>query len=337
MQAVIFNEPLSVSVCDTDRPTVRPGEVLIQTLLAGLCGTDLHIFRNEYMSSFPLTPGHEFVGTVVETAQDVEDFSAGDRVVADPNLYCGRCEFCRNQQHNHCLNWQGVGITRPGALAEYVAVPASACYRVPDSLSDAEAAFIEPVSCVIHALNRLPMQVGESVLVVGAGPMGLLITQAMRHHGAGELVVVDKQPNRLEMASTMGASRTLEASANLTDELRRIEPHGFSVIVDVTGVPEAIEQAFASLRPRGRFLQFGVTPRDATVELSPYDMFHNDWSWIGSFALCYTFQQAIAWMTAGVINVKPLISHRLPLSEFPHALDQFAKGETLKVQFDPRA
>lgn len=335
MQAVVFPEPETVQVKQVADPTCEPDEVVVQVSASGLCGTDLHIYRNEYMSDFPVIPGHEFAGSVVEVGKEVTDFKVGDRVTVDPNLYCGHCYFCRNQQANHCLNWQGVGITRPGSFAEYLAAPARACYHVPDSLSDSQAAFVEPVSCVIHALNRLRVWPGDEVLIFGAGPMGLLLVQALSHSGASQVAVVEKQPERLALASRLGATATVTAGPQQTEALRELAPYGFAIVVDATGVPAVIERAFNYLKPRGQFLQFGVTPKDARISLSPYDVFQHDWTIIGSFALCYTFQPAIAWLQGGVVDVAPLISHTLPLAEFPKALQEFAAGRTLKVHLRP--
>ena len=334
MQAVVFTAPETVTVQQVPDPSCMPDEVVVKVAASGLCGTDLHIYHDEYMSDFPVIPGHEFGGVIVETGKEVTDFKIGDRVAADPNLYCGHCYFCRNEQANHCLNWQGVGITRPGSFAEYVAVPARATYSVPDNLTDAQAAFIEPVSCVVHALKRLRIWPGDEVLIFGAGPMGLLLVQAFRHSGASQVVVVEKQPDRLTLARRLGVTAAIAAGPD-QEALRDLAPYGFAIVVDATGVPAVIEQAFAYLKPRGQFLQFGVTPRDATVRLSPYDIFHRDWTIIGSFALCYTFQPAIAWLANGVVDVMPLISHNLPLSDFPRALASFADGKTLKVQLWP--
>lgn len=335
MQAVVFPSPETIVVEQVPDPPPQSEEVVVQVATTGICGTDVHIYRNEYMSDFPLIPGHEFVGTIVETGKAVTDFNVGDRVAVDPNLYCGRCYFCRTQQANHCLNWEGIGITRSGSFAQYVAAPARACYRVPDSLTDGQAAFIEPLSCVVHALSRFQVPTGGEVLIFGAGPMGLLLTQAMRHSGASQVVIVDKQPDRLALAAQMGATTTVAVGPDQEQTLRDLAPYGFAIVIDATGVPAVIERAFDFLKPRGQFLQFGVTPMDATVDLSPYKIFRYDWTIIGSFALCYTFEPTIAWLANGVIDVSPLISHTLPLTDFPTAFHQFAEGKTLKVHLQP--
>ncbi len=335
MKAVIFTGPEQVEVAQVADPVCQPDEVVIKIARVGLCGTDLHIYHNEYMSHFPVIGGHEFCGTIVEIGKEVVDFQPGQRVAADPNLYCGHCDFCRDEKANHCLNWQGVGITRPGAFAEYVTVPAKACYRLPDGLTDLQGAFIEPVSCVAHAMNRLRVWPGDEVLILGAGPMGLILSQVLRHSGAAQVVMVEKQPARLELAARLGATLTVPAGSGQDEALRSAAPYGFSIVIDATGSPRVIESAFQYLKPRGQYLQFGVAPKDAEIKIRPYDIFKNDWTILGSFAVCYTFQPAIAWLMGGVVDVEPLVSHTLPLDEFPKGLADFEAGRTLKVHLVP--
>lgn len=336
MQAVIFPEPETIVVDRVTDPGCGPDEVIVQVSMCGICGTDLHIYRNEYMSGFPLIPGHEFGGRVVEVGSAVKTgIQVGDRVAVDPNLYCGHCEFCRMEQSNHCRHLQAVGVTRDGAFAEYVTVPARACYQVPASLDDNQMAFIEPLACIAHGMKRLRVPPADHVLLFGAGPIGLLLLQALRHSGAASVTVVEKQPARLTLAQQLGATTVLAPGPDLAEQLKTMAPHGYGVVVDATGAPPVIEQGFDYLRPRGQYLMFGVAPMTAKINLSPYQVFRNDWQIIGSFALCYTFQQAIAWLENGVIDVRPLVSHTAPLAEFPALFQQFAAGQTLKVHLQP--
>ena len=237
------------------------------------------------------------IGSAVATGVRV-----GERVAVDPNLYCGQCEFCRTERSNHCANWQGIGITRPGGFSEFVAVPARACYPVPDTFSLAQVAFIEPLACVCYGMSRLPVAPNTSTRSAGAGPIGLLLVQALRHAGASRLVVVDKQADRLELATRLGATAIRPTNDRLADELALLAPGGFDIVVDATGSPAVIERAFAYLKPRGRFLMFGVAPKDAEIRIRPFDIFKNDWQIIGSFALCYTFHQAIDWLDTGAVS-----------------------------------
>jgi 2-desacetyl-2-hydroxyethyl bacteriochlorophyllide A dehydrogenase len=335
MQAIVFTAPQTLDIRQVADPGCGPQDVIVKVGAVGICGTDLHIYRNEYYSQFPLIAGHEFCGVIVEVGKEVSDLRVGQRVAVDPNLYCGHCYFCRNRLFNQCLNLQAVGVTRDGAFAEYVAVPAEACYQLPDSLSDSQGAFVEPLCCVIHALNRLHVWPGDNVLIFGAGPMGLLLTQALRHSGASQVVVVEKQTDRLRLARELGATVTVTAGDDQVQVLRDLAPHGFAVVIDATGVPHVIEQAFSYLRPSGQYLQFGVAPNVATINLRPYDVFKNDWTIIGSFAGSYTFQPAIAWLENGVVDVRPLVSHSVPLSDFASVFGLFAAGKTLKVHLLP--
>ena len=301
----------------------------------GICGTDVHIYRNEYMSDFPLIPGHEFGGVVVEVGKEVKDVRVGERVAVDPNLYCGHCDFCRDEQANHCANWQGVGITRAGGFAEYAAVPARACYHLPDSLSDAQAAFVEPLACVVHALKRFHVAPGSQTLLFGAGPMGLLLVQALRHYGASGVVVVEKQPERLALAQQMGATAVVTAGPDQDEHLRGAGAAWLRRRRRCHGCARGYRAGVSLPAAAGQYLQFGVTPKNAQVTLSPYDIFKNDWTIVGSFALCYTFLPAIAWLAGGIIDVGPLVSHTLPMSQFRTGFDQFAAGQTLKVHIVP--
>ncbi len=283
-----------------------------------------------------MIPGHEFGGVVVEVGSDVADVRVGDRVAVDPNLYCGHCDFCRNEQANHCLNWQGVGVTRAGGFAEYVNVPARACYHLPESMSDLQAAFIEPLACVVHAMKRFRILPGESLLILGGGPMGMLLLQALRHNGAAQVVVVEKQPARMQLARDLGAAVVVPVGPDQDAQLKEIAPRGFGVVVDATGIPAVIEHAFSYLRPRGQYLQFGVAPNHAKVQISPYDIFKNDWTILGSFALCYTFLPAIALLSSGVVKVESLVSDTAPLANFDDVFHRFAAGQTMKVHVTAR-
>ena len=336
MQAVVIPEAESLTIERVPDPTCKPDEVVVQVAACGMCGTDLHIYKGEYMADYPMIPGHEFGGTIVEVGRDVSYLKVGDRVTADPNVFCGYCDFCRNEQANHCLNWRGVGVTRSGAFAEYIPVPARNCFLVPDSLTDSQAAFIEPVACVAYALRRLRVWPASQVLIFGAGPMGLLLLQALRHSGASQVVVVEKQPARSALAQQLGAAGTISAGPGQTQALHELAPYGFDIVIDATGVPKVIERAFDYLKPRGQFLQFGVTPTDAAVQINPYKFFKNDWILLGSYATCYSFQPAIAWLANGVIDTSPLVSHSVPMADFAATFDQFAQGKTLKVQVQIR-
>ncbi|ADG05109.1 zinc-dependent alcohol dehydrogenase family protein [Kyrpidia tusciae] len=330
MKAMVIPEPGRAVIREVPEPEPGPGEVVVSVKAAGICGTDFHIFEGDSLGSYPIIPGHEFAGVVAKVGPAVTSLAVGDRVAVDPSLFCGRCRYCLTNRGNHCENWGGIGTTVPGGFAEQVAVPESSAFRLPDALSFQEGAFVEPVACVVHGINRLNLRPGERVLLFGAGAMGQQLVQALVHAGAAELTAVDVDPGKLALARRFGATRTVLAAA-LEKELGG-ELESFDAVVDATGAPAVIETALRFLGPAGKFLQFGVAPKRAKISLSPFDLYRRDWTLIGSMAINHTFLPALEWVAAGRIQVKPLLSKTIPLEELPEFLGRPKAPELLKVQ-----
>jgi D-arabinitol dehydrogenase (NADP+) len=327
MKAGKIEAPGHARFGSADMPQVGVDDVLIQVHAAGICGTDIHILKGEYEAEYPLIPGHEFSGVVAEVGRNVTRYNVGDRVTADPNIPCNRCPACQRNEPNQCHNLAAVGVTRDGAFAEFVAVPEGNVFHI-GSMSFAAAALVEPLACVAWGLERLRIPPGAGALIFGAGPMGCLVAQSLRYSGASKVIVVDKVPHRLALVAELGATETLLAAENLSKRLNTIEPGGFDLVVDATGIPKVLEDAFQYLRPRGTLWVFGVTPRDSRISFPPYEVFRKDLTIIGSFAVNRTFQASIGMIEGGVVQVEPLISHMLPIEDF-------AKGFEL-AQTDPK-
>ncbi len=333
MKAGQITQPNQVRVVDVDVPAVGADDVLIRVRAAGICGTDVHILRGEYEANYPLIPGHEFSGEVVSIGANVTRFRAGDRVTADPNIPCNRCSFCQRNEPNQCRHLKAVGVTRDGGFAEYVSVPEGNVFPIGD-ISYKAAALIEPLACVVWGLQQVAVQPGDSALVFGAGPMGCLLLQAVKRAGAARVVAVDTVEWRLRMAAELGATETVLADANSITRLNQLEPDGYSLVADATGVPAVLEGAFQYARPRGKVWVFGVTPRDARINFSPYDVFRKDLKVIGSFAVNRTFPQSIALIQQGAVQVEPLVSHELSLDEFGRGFDLAQHDpKRMKIQF----
>jgi 2-desacetyl-2-hydroxyethyl bacteriochlorophyllide A dehydrogenase len=335
MKALVVESPGVATCKKVPTPSPGPREVLIRVAAAGLCGTDLHIYAGEYEAEYPIVPGHEFSGTVAEVGAGITDLTVGQRVAADPNIFCHQCTYCRREMHNQCLNLRAVGVTTDGAFAEYVLVPRDVVYPIGD-LPFEHAAWIEPLSCVVYAMQRARPNPGDHVLLFGAGPMGCLLTQVLRASGAARLVVVDRLERRLDLARELGASDAILADGNHQQRLRALAPQGYDFVIDATGVPGVVEQAFDYLAPRATMFFFGVCPNDAQIQIHPYQVFRNDWHIIGSFALCYTFQEAIRLLQGGIVQVECLISHRLPLEQAEAAFTSIQRDPSrLKVLITP--
>ena len=324
--------PGRVEVATVDVPSPGPGEVLIEVARAGICGTDLHILAGEYeLARFPMTPGHEFAGTVVALGEGVRRRRVGDRVTADPNLPCGLCPECQRGAVNQCHDLAVVGVTRDGAFARWLAVPEGVVVPIGD-LSFAEGALVEPLACVVWGLERIRIRVGDHALVFGAGPMGCLLVQAVKAAGAASVAVVDVAPARLALARSLGADLAL--TPDEAGRLREHAPLGFELVVEATGVVSVLEGTIAHARPGGTVWVFGVAPDDALARVSPYALFRRDLALVGSFAVNQTVPRAVALIQGGAVRVAPLVSHVLPIASFAEGLRLAAHDpDRMKVQF----
>lgn len=332
MRALVISKPFSASVQEIPYPEPERGEVTVRIERVGICGTDLHIFSGEYGCDYPIIPGHEFSGTVHQIGEDAQGWETGDRVTVDPSLFCGECQFCLTGRTNQCETFGATGVTAQGALAEYVAVPVQNIHRLPDSVSFAEGAFVEPLACVAYGMRRLRLSPGARVLIFGAGTMGQLFIQAMAREEVSELVAVDLFPAKLALAKKSGATRAI-LGENVERELGLENyPYGFDVVVDATGEPSVIQNAFDYLGPAARYLQFGVAPKTASIQMNPFDLYHKDWTLLGSMAINQTFLPALQLLEEGQVKVQGLISETVMLEQIPDFFSRRKDPDSLKTQ-----
>lgn len=330
MRAAIIEKPGTLVVRDLPKPNPREGDILIKVEASGICGTDIHIFRGEYLGSYPVIPGHEFSGTVEAVGSKTTRFKVGDRVVVEPNIACDNCPACLNNRQNFCEHWNGVGVTLPGGMAEYVTAPEKAVFGIGD-LDFSSGAFVEPLSCVLHGVERAGFRLGDRVLIIGAGPIGVLLSKTIQLQGSCEITQVDKNPARLDLARRSGADR-VEASFN------SLTSQDYDVVVDATGVPALMERTVAYCRKGGKILLFGVPPNGATVTLPAFTIFQHGLTLLSSYTSVRNSIQAVRLLTTGRIDVKPLISHTLPLEGFQRGIELVEKGleGALKVLIEPK-
>jgi 2-desacetyl-2-hydroxyethyl bacteriochlorophyllide A dehydrogenase len=330
MRAVVWEKPGQVAVTEAPDPAPAPGQLVVEVAACGICGTDVHIADGEFPPTpYPIIPGHEFSGRVVAIGDQAPgDWREGERVAVDPSLYCGYCAACRAGRGNLCANWNAIGDTVDGAFAQYVAVPAVNAYRIPDSVSDAQAAMIEPLSCAVHGLRRIGDVLGQDVLLMGAGTMGLLLLQLLDRAGARSVTAVDRKASRLDAARAVGAAHT-------ATDVAELDGRPYAVAVDATGVPAAIEAAFGALDRGGRLLIFGVTSGDAAVSLSPFRIYNDEITVLGSMAVLNSFGAAAELMASGAVNTAPMLGIPFRLDQFPEALASVRAGEGIKVQAAP--
>jgi NADPH2:quinone reductase len=342
MRAVVIDAPGSIRVDSVPDPTLRPDEVLVRVGACGICGTDLHIIDGDSpLARYPIIPGHELAGEVVAVGSEVAqrngkegvNITVGSRIAIEPNLYCGHCDFCRTGHENLCLYYAAIGVTTNGGIAQYVAVPLKKAYALPDTISLREAALIEPVSCAVHGMHMLNPRSGDTFLIVGAGTMGLLLLQLALRGGASRVVMVDVNTQRLMRAEQLGTTRTY---SNIQQALAD-EPLGFNCVIDATGVPAVIENAFMAVKRGGKLMIFGVAPPEARISLSPFRVYNDEITVIGSMAVLFSFQAALDLISAGVINTEAMLTTAFPLEDFPKALDMVRYGKGVKTQILPNA
>jgi 2-desacetyl-2-hydroxyethyl bacteriochlorophyllide A dehydrogenase len=331
MKAVVVSTPDRWSVVD-DAPVPTPGEgeVLLEVKAVGICGSDLHILAGEFPPTpYPITPGHEFAGVVSALGPGVETVAVGDRVAVDPSLFCGRCRYCQAGRGNLCADWGAIGDTVDGAFAEYVVVPARNAYRLPDDMSFAAGALVEPMSCVVHGLHRLNIRAGSDLLVVGGGTIGLSLLQAATRSGATTVDVVDTDASRRELARSFGADAVAADAAELVAARGR----GYDYVIEATGVPAAAEAALAALDRGGTLLIFGVAPEHAAIPIAPFRVYNDEQTILGTMAVLDSFAPALRMLSAGVIDAGRMVTHRFRLEQFDEALATMRGRQGLKIQF----
>ncbi|MEV0119985.1 zinc-dependent alcohol dehydrogenase family protein [Streptomyces sp. NPDC050703] len=329
MKAAIVESVGKVVVGEVPDPTPGPREVVVEVAACGLCGTDLHIRQGEFAPTLPVVPGHEFAGTVVALGGEVRALAVGDRVAVDPSLHCHECRFCRVGRGNMCERWAAIGVTTAGGAAQYAKAPAANCVRLPDHVRTQDAALIEPLSCAVRGYDVLRSRLASHVLIYGSGTMGLMMLELAKRTGAARVDVVDLNPERLATARRLGVS----ASAAGADELDR--PEGWDVVIDATGNAAAIQDGLGRVAKAGTFLQFGVADYATRVEIDPYRIYNQEITITGSMAVLHSYERAAELFAAGVLDPEVFISDRVPLDDYPRALDQFASGVGRKIVVVP--
>ncbi|WP_320128255.1 zinc-dependent alcohol dehydrogenase family protein [uncultured Sphaerochaeta sp.] len=330
MRAVLIEKPGVISVQEAPMPVIEDDEVLIKVMSSGICGTDVHIFHGEYLGSYPIIPGHEFSGIVEKVGKLTKRIQVGDHVAVEPNIACDDCENCLENRQNFCVHWEGVGVSRPGGMAEYVKAPEKAVFSI-GSLSFDEGAFCEPLSCVLHGIEQIPLKLGDRVLVLGAGPIGMLLARTAKIRGASTIVQVDKNPSRLAMAKAYAADEVF-------NDLELLKGQVFDVVIEASGTKYLLENSLHFARSGGSVLFFGVPKNDLLIQLSPFEIFSRSLKIIGTYTSVRNSMQALRLMESHQIDVRPLINPILPLSSFSLGVQSLVEGKegVMKVMIKPQ-
>ena len=317
MKAIAITAPNQLELIEIADPTPGNSEVVVEVAAVGICGTDLHIFEGEFAPKLPIVPGHEMSGEVVAIGSAVTGVKVGDRVAVDPSLHCGECFYCRRARGNLCENWNALGVTFPGAAAQYLLSPQKNIHKLPSSVDLKSAALIEPLSCAVRGFDQLPRNPGSHYLIYGSGTMGLMMAELAKVNGAASVSIVDLNLEKLKTATILGFTNTAQ-SADQFDQ-----PRGFDVVIDCTGVTAAIKDGLKHVMPGGTFLQFGVANEGAKVEIEPFWIYNKEITIVGSMAVLHSFDRAVELFSSGVLNSEVMISDRYPLDKYEDALLAF--------------
>ena len=324
MRALVYRGPTDVVLEDVPPPTAGPGQVVIAVRWAGICGSDLTIFQGRHARAKPpLVLGHEFAGLVAEVGPGVDDLAPGERVTAEPLLFCGRCPRCLAGDHHLCAGLGLYGIDAPGGFAELVAVDRARVMRLPESLSLEHGALVEPLAVGVHAARLSGLGLGERALVLGGGPIGLLTAQAALAAGAAGVAVIEPSPHRRRSAQAMGLP--VFDNAAMPSPERMVGGAEVDVVFEAAGRGSALDLAQRLVRRGGRVVVVGIHKQPAALDAA--GLTYGETRLIGSF--CYRtedFRAALDLAAQGRIPLGAIVSHRLPLAEGSTAMAGLVAG-----------
>jgi threonine dehydrogenase-like Zn-dependent dehydrogenase len=334
MRGAVFADIGELAVMERDVPVIElQNEVILDVQACGICGTDLHILTDPpgQPATIGCVLGHEIVGVVSEAGEDVVSLRSGDRVVVAPNISCGQCVWCQRGLPNHCDHFTTIGIYQDGGLAPHVRVPAANCFPISPDVPSHIAALAEPLSTVVNGVRLAKPFPGQSAVVIGAGPAGLMYTALLRFAGV-TVTVLEPSRERASLATEMGAAYTIDPTQqdpartvhDLTDGL------GADVVIDAVG--SQLPVAMQVVRKAGRIVLFGLGPTKS--DFAQENVTRNELTLVGAFIGQMVFPDAIRLLEQHAEDFAPLVTHRVGIEELPAAMEEMRAGRTGKVEIE---
>jgi threonine 3-dehydrogenase len=336
MKALVKSKPeRGIWMEDVEAPKVGHNDVLIKINKTAICGTDIHIYQwdewAQHTIPVPLTAGHEFCGEIVECGSEVNGFNIGDRVSAEGHITCGVCRNCRAGRRHLCMNTLGVGVSRPGAFAEYLSVPAFNVFKLPEAITDDMASILDPLGNATHTALSFDL-VGEDVLITGAGPIGIMAVAIARYAGARHIVITDINDYRLDLARKMGASRALNVTCeSLDDTMQELGmEEGFDVGMEMSGNPQAFQDMLRTMHHGGKVALLGILPSGTGIDWNAVIFKGLIVKGIYGREMFETWYKMSSMLQSG-LNIDPIITHHFPVDEYLPAFDLMESGQSGKV------
>lgn len=336
MKALRFHGPHDLRLEDVPAPEPGPGEIRIRPVAVGICGTDIHILDGTFSSRSPVVLGHEVAGHVEAVGREVRSVSEGDLVTVEPHRYCGVCRYCRLGREHLCLDKEAFGVHLNGGMAEFQVIPERIAYRLPDSMDPKIGALAEPLSCCVHAMDRLAPRSGTSIVIFGAGPAGLILVALSRLEGLTPIVVVEPDAARRDSAVTFGANTTVDPSGAGWEDaaLAIVGRAGFDYVVEAVGSPRVLESAIPLAARQGTILVFGVANPGATAAIKPQEVFVKELTILGTVINPFTHHRAVELLP--LLGLDRLGIRTFPLEAHAEAFEAHQQRAAGKVQFAPQ-
>jgi threonine dehydrogenase-like Zn-dependent dehydrogenase len=342
MKAAVLESVKHFAIKEVPIPEIGEGEVLVQVKNTGICGTDWSIYNGWYSADkLPMIPGHEFSGVIAKVGKNGNGFKEGDRITADINMSCGHCYYCIRGEQLLCNNFTQLGIHTNGTYAEYVKAPAALVHHLPDNLSFEEGAFIEPLSCCIHAAKAINARIGSSMAIVGCG-LGVLHARMAVLRACAPVIVIGDNTKRLQIAKDMGADYIIDVR-EVEDPVAQVKEltggRGVDYAIEAVGTTKTYEQAFAMLRKGGTLSAFGITGEQDIMQVRPFEFVLGEKKITGSCAgIGDDWPDAITLLANGRIDPKPLFSMKVPLEDLEWSLHELRRDPNLfKIFVSPEA
>lgn len=330
MKAALYagNKHLTVEELSLDK--MNDDDLIIEVGACGVCGTDFHILNGEAPAKIPVVIGHEYAGRIVETGKNADDFQVGNKVVIDPNIYCGYCSFCREGKVNLCKNLKALGVTINGGMAQYSIVPKKQAYHLPNNFPVNNAVFTEPLSCCVHGIEQAEIKIGNSVAILGLGTIGLLMVQLARLKGASKIISIEPIEEKYKAAENLNVDFILNPfNKYFFSDFNNITDNGADIVIECVGSQSAAEIAFKLVRKGGRVVIFGLSNPQAALQLNLQSFFHKELTLKSSLLNPFTFPTAIELLTSKKINVDVINPVSVPLQT--ESLDRLFSQEKDKT------
>ena len=334
MRALIYNGPKDIRVEDVKVPEIGETDVLIKLKYCGVCGTDIHIYSGDggaFEVTPPLIMGHEFSGIVEQIGEKVKKVKVGDLVTVDTNNMCGECYYCKNAMEQFCENVKGIGTTCDGGFAQYIVACEKLVFRFKDGMDALTAAMTEPVSCCLHGIDLCNIKLGDEVLVIGGGPIGLIMLQLARMAGASKTILSEPVAEKREMGLKLGADLVVNPLEEDIEAVLKANCKNVNVVIECVGNVRTIDTAIRCAGKGATVMMFGLTGPGTNLSVDPEVVFKKELKLTSSFINPYTFERSIAILESGKLNVTEMISDVIPLEDCVKAFEDVSYRRRGKV------